>query len=318
MRIVIVSPAAPGSRSGNATTAARWARCLRDLGHRVGVREVWEGEPCDVLVALHARKSARSVARFRRAHPGRPIVVALTGTDLYHDLPHHAAARRAITVATRLVVLQPLALRALPAGLRSKAKVILQSAAAPRRRPGPKPTQDVDVVVLAHLRTVKDPLRAAHAVRLLPADSRVRVVHAGAALTPALATRARREMQRNPRYRWLGSVSPARARQLLRRAGALVLSSRLEGGANVVSEAIAAGVPVLASRIAGSVGLLGASYAGYFPAGDTKALARLLRRFETDDRLRTRLQRHIRRLAPRFRPARERTAWRRLIGDLAH
>jgi glycosyltransferase involved in cell wall biosynthesis len=125
-------------------------------------------------------------------------------------------------------------------------------------------------------------------------------------------------MRRNPRYVWLGSVSRVRARRLLRDAVALVLSSRLEGGANVVSEAIAAGIPVLASRIPGSVGLLGARYAGYFPAGDTKALARLLYRFETDGRLRARLQRHIRRLAPRFRPACERAAWRRLVGDLTH
>lgn len=314
MRIVIVSPALPGSRTGNATTAARWARCLRELGHRVRVRETWDGEPCDLLLALHARKSARSVTRFRRTHPDRPIVVALTGTDLYHDLPNHAAAQRSLAAATRLVVLQPLALRALPAGFRSKAKVILQS--APRRRSSRR-TQTFDVVVLAHLRAVKDPLRAARAARLLPADSRVRVVHAGAALAPADAIRARAEMHRNPRYRWLGSVSPAGARRLLQRAGALVLSSRLEGGANVVSEAIACGVPILASRIPGTVGLLGANYPGYFAVGDTRGLARLLHRFETEARFRRRLRREVQRLAPRFTPARERAAWRTLLASLA-
>jgi glycosyltransferase involved in cell wall biosynthesis len=142
-------------------------------------------------------------------------------------------------------------------------------------------------------------------------------VHAGAALTPTDAARARAEMRRNPRYLWLGSVSPARARQLLQRAGALVLSSRLEGGANVVSEAIACGVPVLASRIPGSVGLLGARYPGYFAAGDSRGLARLLHRFETDARFRARLQRDVRRLAPRFTAVRERNAWRTLLARLA-
>ena len=57
----------------------------------------------------------------------------------------------------------------------------------------------------------------------------------------------------------------------------MVISSLSEGGANVISEAAVAGVPVLASRIDGNVGLLGADYPGYFPVGDTEALARLLR-----------------------------------------
>ena len=56
----------------------------------------------------------------------------------------------------------------------------------------------------------------------------------------------------------------------------MVISSRLEGGANVVCEALRIGVPILASRIPGNVGLLGESYAGYFPVGDARALARLL------------------------------------------
>jgi len=317
MRIVMVSPAAPGSRTGNATTAARWTRRLRELGHRVAVRTAWDGDACDLLVALHARKSARSVERFHRAHPGRPIIVVLTGTDLYRDLPRNAAARRTLAAATRLIVLQPLAIRALPATCRSKATVILQSATSPRRGVRRPRTKFFDVAVLAHLRAVKDPLRAARAARLLPADSRIRVVHAGAALTPADAARARAEMRRNPRYLWLGSVSPARARRLLQHAGALVLSSRLEGGANVVSEAIACGVPVLASRIPGTVGLLGAHYPGYFTVGDTRRLARLLQRFESDARFRTRLQRDVQRLAPRFTATRERAAWRTLFASLA-
>ena len=62
----------------------------------------------------------------------------------------------------------------------------------------------------------------------------------------------------------------------------MVLSSRSEGGANVISEAIVAGVPILASRMDGNVGLLGADYPGYFPVGDTQALARLLWRIEAD------------------------------------
>ena len=83
-------------------------------------------------------------------------------------------------------------------------------------------------------------------------------------------------------YRWLGELSREKALRLLSRCRLLALTSEQEGGANVVSEALAASVPVLSSRIAGSVGLLGEDYPGYFPVGDTEALARLLGRAETD------------------------------------
>src|SRR4029434_8536904 len=119
---------------------------------------------------------------------------------------------------------------------------------------------------------------------LMPDDSRVRIEHVGRAYTPEWATHARAEMEANPRYRWRGDVAPARVRRLLAQSHAMVISSFSEGGANVVSEAAVAGVPILASRIDGNVGLLGADYAGYFPVGDTQALARLLLRLEHEPR----------------------------------
>jgi glycosyltransferase involved in cell wall biosynthesis len=97
----------------------------------------------------------------------------------------------------------------------------------------------------------------------------------------------------------------------------MVLSSLSEGGANVISESIVAGVPILASRMEGNVGLLGADYPGYFPVGDTEALARLLRRIETDRAFVANLRRAIGRRAPLFRPEREIEAWRRLLAELA-
>jgi glycosyltransferase involved in cell wall biosynthesis len=95
-----------------------------------------------------------------------------------------------------------------------------------------------------------------------------------------------------------------------------VLSSLSEGGANVMSEAVAARVPVLATRIDGSIGLLGRDYPGYFPIGDTEALARLLNRIETDATFLERLQRAIARRAHLFRPAREKAAWKKLIDEV--
>ena len=279
------------------------------------------------MVALHAHKSAASIRRFHTLNPSLPLIVALTGTDVYRDLERSATARASLERATLLIVLQPLALQAIAPRFRQKAFVLEQSVAAPSpaeralqarvaRNAAGRGAQAIQIGVLANLRHVKDPLRAALAVRQLPATSRLHVVHAGAALTDSYHRRAERETQRNARYEWVGPVSARRARSLLLRSAALVLSSRLEGGANVVSEAIVCGVPVFASHIPGSVGLLGARYSGYFPVGDTKRLAALLERFENEPRFAAELRRHVRGLGPRFRPARERAAWKGLLRRL--
>jgi putative glycosyltransferase (TIGR04348 family) len=288
---------------------------LRGLGHRVSIAVEWSGETCDVMVALHARKSHRSIARFRKRYPTAPLVVALTGTDLYHDLRTSALARRSLALASRLVVLQPRGVAALSRPFRTKARVIRQSAVCPARRPAARPGV-FEVCVLAHLRPVKDPLRTAYAARRLPASSRVRVLHAGAALDAASAGRARAEARANPRYVWLGPLSRPRALRLLARCRLLILSSRLEGGANVVSEALACGVPVLSSRIEGSVGILGAGYPGLFDVGDTDGLAALLWRAETDARFYRRLVSRSRRAARLLDPAAEVRSWRRLLLEL--
>jgi glycosyltransferase involved in cell wall biosynthesis len=163
---------------------------------------------------------------------------------------------------------------------------------------------------------VKDPFRAARAARKLPASSRIRILHAGAALDARTATAARIEEARNPRYRWLGDLPHGRALRLLARSRLLVLTSRLEGGANVLTEALACKVPVVASRIDGSLGILGSEYAGYFSVGDTRGLAALLHRVETDARFYGRLVRTCRQLARLVDPKLERQSWERLLLEL--
>src|SRR5262245_47310705 len=131
MRILIVTPRLPRAHTGNRVTALRWVRILRGLGHRVLIVSEYSSRPCDVLVALHARKSAPSVQRFRDEHPDRPIVLALTGTDLYDEIRTCPDARRSMELSTRLVVLQPAGLVELSEALRIKTRVIVQSAERP-------------------------------------------------------------------------------------------------------------------------------------------------------------------------------------------
>jgi len=305
-RIAIVTPAGAGTRNGNRHTALRWASHLRRAGHRVAVSVDWDGAPCDLLLALHARRSHASVVRYRRAHPAGPLAVALTGTDLYRDLPGSREARRSLDAADRLLVLQEKAPHRLPASLRRKTRVVYQSA-DPRARRAP-PANVLRAAVLGHLRQEKDPFRAAAALERLPREAPIEVIHVGAALSPAMAREARRRMGREPRYRWLGGLPHARALGWLARSHVLVVSSRMEGGANVIAEAARLGVPVLASRVEGNVGMLGRGYPGYFALGDERALARLLLRAREDRSFYRRLQRALAARRARFSPSAERAA----------
>lgn len=315
MRIAIVTPAPAGSRKGNRVTAMRWARILRGLGHRVVVMQTWNGRPCDLMVALHARRSAASIERFRREFPDALLIVALTGTDLYGDIKTSNAARNSLALATRLILLQPLGIEELPRHVRRKARVIYQSVERPRKKSLPL-RKYFEVCVMGHLRPVKDPFRAAVASRRLPDSSRIHVTHLGAALSGAMAIRARKEMQRNRRYRWLGELPRTKALGILTRSRLLVLTSQQEGGANVVSEALAAGVPIVCSRIAGSIGVLGADYPGYFPVGDTQALTAMLVRVEYDRPFYRSLKVHCRERARLVAPSRERLTWKGLLDEV--
>lgn len=268
------------------------------------------------MVAIHAWRSAEAIRRFKARYPDRPLILQLSGTDIYQYITEdHATVLRAMALADSLVALNSVAWRVVPKRFRHKLRVIFQSAPKSARPRCPSKRR-VEVSVIGHLRDVKDPLRAAAAARLLPPSSRIRIVHIGRAYTAEWAARAKAEMAANPRYVWRDDVPRAAVQTLLRRSHAMVLSSRSEGGANVISEAIVAGVPILASRMDGNVGLLGAEYPGYFPLGDTAALARLLRRIENDPSFVAALRRALARRAPLFKPEREVAAWKKLLAEL--
>jgi putative glycosyltransferase (TIGR04348 family) len=302
-RLFIVTPAGAGTRNGNRHTALRWATLLRASGHRVRIALAWNGEPCDALLALHARRSAESIARY--AETGKPLVVTLTGTDLYKDLPDSREARRSLELADRIIVLQEAAPAELEPRLRRKTRVVFQSA-TPRVRRAP-PADRFRVCVIGHLREEKDPLRAVIALSLV-SDPRIQLVHIGGALDPALGKEAEAWMAREPRYRWLGALPHGRTLGWLARSHVLVVSSVMEGGANVIAEAARTGTPVLASRMSGNVGMLGRRYPGYYPLGDEAALARLMQRACSDRRYYRQLASALKERRRLFSPTAERRA----------
>jgi putative glycosyltransferase (TIGR04348 family) len=316
----IVTPYGAAANNGNWRTAARWARLLRGR-YRTMVQAVGptrEAAPADTaadcLIALHARRSHPAVCAWRERFPQCALIVVLTGTDLYRDLPGDAQARASLQLADRLVLLQEDALRHLPAQARRKARVIYQS--APALVPAERPASRLNCILVGHLRAEKDPGTALRAWSLLAPDLPLHLLHVGAALDPGLAAECEALMACDRRYRWVGARPHAWTRQAIKRAHLLILPSLMEGGANVIVEAVTAGTAVLASRVSGNVGMLGRDYAGYFSVGDAAALAGLVLRCRTDPAFYRSLASGCRARRALFTPARERAGLLSVVGEV--
>ena len=302
-KIVLVSPATAQANNGNWHTAHRWSTFLSEHCD-IAITQGWTAtdDPADAMIALHARRSATSIHAWAAQHPGKPLIVVLTGTDLYQDIAFDTSAQQSLHLATHLVVLQEAGLAALPKALRSKARVIYQS--APRLVPAVKSARRLTAVMVGHLRDEKDPLTFMQAARLCDSKS-IHFEQIGDGLDAQLASAAKAVAADVANYKWLGGLPRAQTRQHIKRAHVLVNSSVMEGGAHVILEAVQSGTPVLASHISGNVGMLGADYAGYFEVGDAAGLAALVKRCGTEPAFLARLQSQCARRAELFEPALE-------------
>jgi putative glycosyltransferase (TIGR04348 family) len=321
-RVLIISPAAASANNGNWQTAWRWSRMLHPVYHTT-IAQDWNGEPFDVMLALHAKRSAGPIARWAQARgaadhaPGLGVV--LTGTDLYRDILTDASAQASLVYAQRLVVLQERAPDALPPQHRAKARVIFQSVTP--RKPLVKTQRRLRAVMVGHLREEKSPQTLMAAAGLLTHHSDILMDHIGDALDADLGRQAQACAAACPQYRWLGALPHSAARRRIQNAHVLVHASRMEGGAHVLMEAVCSGTPVLASRIAGNIGMLGANYLGYFDHGDAKGLANALLRCraaqqQPADPFYSQLQAQCAQLAALFAPAHEQAALLHLVREL--
>jgi len=313
MRIALITPYGREHRNGNWHTAARWTRFLREAGHTVRVQVEWDGRPADLMLALHARRSFASIHAFAERFPTRPLLLALTGTDLYRDIHENRDAQRALDLAHRIIVLQERGVDELAAHLAAKTRVIYQSAPDIARQAPPANT--FEVLVIGHLRTEKDPFRVALATAYLPEDSQIQVMHLGGARSEAMAETAELAQIKLPRWHWLGDVPHKTVIKRLARAHLMVISSVMEGGANVICEALAADVPVLASHMPGNIGMLGEDYPGYFPVGDERRLARLMAMAESDPDFYADLLTHARQRRALMRPEQEASRLRQAVAE---
>jgi len=312
MKIRFLEAASANIRNGNVVTSERWRSMFESLGHQVGIYAPDGGRQCDLLVVFNAYTNRQAIRDAWMNKVAGRIVICLTGTDLYRDLQVNPAAQDVLYLADQLVVLQPMGIPALPEAVHGKTMVVFQSAVAANTVVS-RHEETFDVCCIAHLRSVKDPLRAARAARLLPGGSRLRVVHVGKALSAEYERAVCREVAENSRFYWLGEQSEAQTAEILLGSRVLVVSSLLEGGANVVSEAVVSGIPVIGTDIPCLRGLLGDDYPGLFPVGDTVRLAELLYRAEVDSRFYEELQAHCRRQAEKFDPVREKDSLKTLL-----
>jgi putative glycosyltransferase (TIGR04348 family) len=308
--ICIISPALAAANNGNWQTAKRWHQMLSSDYH-VEIMLQWEGKPYDVMLALHARRSADSIAQWAAKFPDKLIVLALTGTDLYRDIAVDPLAQQSLKLAHRLIVLQDMGPKSLPVEFQSKCQVIFQS--TPRRQPVEKTSHRLRALMVGHLRSEKSPETYFAAARALAHQRDIVLDHIGAPLDSELGKQARQLALEVPIYRYLGEQTHAQTRARIARAHVLVHPSRMEGGAHVVMEAVMSGTPVLASRIDGNVGMLGADYDGYFPWGDAQALANLLQRCKNDADFLDHLNKQCALRSPLFEPRAEQAALLQIV-----
>jgi putative glycosyltransferase (TIGR04348 family) len=315
MQILIVYPAVIGIKNGNLITAKRWQECLGHLGHTVEVATTFDNVSAtpDLMIALHAIKSSNAIHKCRAVFPAVPIIVVLTGTDIY-GTTKSATIDAVLALSDRIVVLQNATAKDVDQKFRDKVRVIYQ-AITPLSGVFEKSKNDFEVCVVGHLRPVKDPFRTADAISDLPGDSKIRVTQIGAAMSEPMREMAERLGRENVRFRWIKGVPRTRAMEKIASSHLLVNSSKIEGGAAVICEAIVAGTPILATRIPGNVGFLGEDYEGFFDVGATEQLRTLLLLSENSADFYQRLKDQCGRRSGLFDPDFEKTKWADLIEE---
>ncbi|RII83819.1 selenoneine biosynthesis selenosugar synthase SenB [Neopusillimonas maritima] len=274
-KVTIVTPSLAAANNGNWQTVRRWARAIAPVA-QVSIVQHWPGddtsaEESDVLIALHARRSAPSISNWYARHGSRGLAVIMAGTDLYRDINYDPDAQRSLQQAHSLVVLQEKAPEALAPAERKKTRLIFQSTSL--RKPLAKTTKHLRVLMVGHLRPEKAPHTLFQVTRLLKTHPDIYIDHIGKVLDPALGEAAQQTMLEAPNYRWIAGLPHDTVRSRIQRAHLLVHTSEMEGGAHVVMEAVNSGTPVLASDVDGNIGMLGKNYQGYFPFNNANVLA---------------------------------------------
>jgi glycosyltransferase involved in cell wall biosynthesis len=276
MRILILTPTAFPSVTGNAMTVERWRRSLSERDCSVQVYATEDGRVSELLERLdlfqpdilhvhHAFRAGSLLSDSRLAPRIRdlPVVVSPGGTDINLDVEKDdrreiiaAAFRRARLIliqseemATRLLELLPDLhdrITEVPKGLSWLGDEPYDLRSIMGCRPG-----NILFFLPAGIRPVKGNLECLSAMediyRLRPT---VRILFAGPALDPDYAARFEKRIRGLSRFaRWVPSIPPQAMRSAYAGADVVLNTSFAEGLPNALLEAIASGKPVLASNL---------------------------------------------------------------------
>lgn len=316
MKILVTTPYERDSLQGNTVTAKRVVSILIEAGMDANLLS--KGEPvgfADVMIGLHARKSAHFIDEFLAVNPAGKVIVYLTGTDLYDEIPNGSGiCEKSMDLADALVVSQEASLASVPERHRSKAVVVHKSIQLPmlESRVG---VDSKLFTVIGHLRAVKQPFIAVESIQLL--DDSLRLVMLGKEVDSDSGEISRKWQAQEFRFKWLGGVEYREALQWIQRSVATINTSLLEGGANSVGESIVLGVPVLASKIEGNIGMLGDDYAGYFSPDSKQELADLIHRVIHDFDFLQKLREQVNMRGKKFLRENEKRDWINVIQKIA-
>jgi glycosyltransferase involved in cell wall biosynthesis len=313
MKVCVASPYPLSELKGNSVTTDRIVAMLNEGGVDARGSHGYDGDPADVLIALHAVKGAPAVFDFREKAPQGKVIVLLTGTDIYQGLPEGSEiGHDALRSADRIVVPQEAAILRLPEEVRDKTVVIRSSLDPIAIKAGPLKSPFV-ISVVGHPRPVKRSFLTIETVARHPEWRDLEVWQIGQALDEESRKTAAAWARNDHRYRWFGGLPRQESLARCAESSLMINSSILEGGAHAVLEAMTMGVPVLASRIEGNVGLLGDDYPGYFEEGklDEALQAIVDKRVDLEDWVSLASER-----MDRFSRESESTSWLDLLAEL--
>ena len=316
MKFLILFPDNKKAVTGNLCSALQYQIILQDLGHRVELANRYIEQDAEVLIAINADKNNLHIRKFNSDNPQSKIILVLSGTDIYPE--PSAKAIDSMEVGNVLVVLQSHGIDQVPPIYRNKSTIVYQSIEKLSVDSGrSKSDSEFRVVLISNIRSVKDPLIASRACRLISPASKLKITHVGYCLDEGLGSELTQENKSNIRYEWVGGLSRLEAMTILSESHVLLITSQHEGAGRVVGEAIQLGVPIVSTNNLGVTGILGDDYAGYYPVGDAKALSDILTKAEEDKEFLAQLNVHCQNRSSLFDIEEEKKNWEKLINDFS-
>jgi len=279
MRLLILTPTALPSITGNAVTTERWRRSLQNKGVHVEVLATQGIEASDLFVKLqrfephliHVHHAFRAGSLLFDPQvcsmiDRLPMVVSPGGTDINLDFEMNNRQEAVINVyrTARIIVAQSREtvkrLEALFPGLQKRIALVPKAFCwlgndrfDLRKITGFGP-EDLLFFLPAGIRPVKGNLECLTAFeKVHAARPWAKIVFAGPDIDGEYSSRFRKELKRHPSFACrIPSIPPESMRSAYQTSDIVLNTSFSEGLSNALLEAIAVGSPVLASHIPGN------------------------------------------------------------------